>query len=285
MTTAVQFTEACCQHGEGPVWDNRSGRLALVDMLRGDVLFADQSGTVTRRHVGVVAAALRPRASGGWVLAIERGFAFGDAHLTEIDALEPLWTDADIRMNDGACDATGRFFCGSLASDGRPGAGRLYRFGSGGRPEAVLDQVTVSNGLGWSPDGRTAYYVDSATQRIDAFDYDQARGEFTHRRPLAEIAPSDGVPDGLTVDAEGGIWLALHAGGAVRRYRPDGALAAEIEVPVSSPTACTFGGPGLRTLYITTSALGLPPGREPAAGSVFRCEPGVAGLPVHPYRG
>jgi sugar lactone lactonase YvrE len=285
MTTAIQFTEACCQHGEGPVWDGRSGRLALVDMLRGDVLFADQSGAVTRRHVGAVAAALRPRASGGWVLAIERGFAFGDADLTEIDALEPLWTDADVRMNDGACDATGRFFCGSLASDGRPEAGRLYRFGSGGRTEAVLDQVTVSNGLGWSPDGRTAYYIDSVTQRIDAFDYDQARGEFARRRPLAQIAPSDGVPDGLTVDAAGGIWLALHAGGAVRRYLPDGALAAEIEVPVSSPTACTFGGPGLRTLYITTSALGLPPGREPAAGSVFMCEPGVAGLPVHPYRG
>jgi sugar lactone lactonase YvrE len=285
VTTAIQFTEACCEHGEGPVWDGRSGRLALVDMLRGDVLFADQDGAVTRRPVGTVAAALRPRASGGWVIAIERGWAFGDADLTRIHPLEPLWTDAGVRMNDGACDASGRFFCGSLASDGRRGAGRLYRLQAGRPTEVVLDQVSVSNGLGWSPDGGTAYYVDSATQRIDSFDYDQARGEFTHRRPLAEIAPADGVPDGLTVDAEGGIWLALHSGGAVRRYRPDGALADEIEVPVSSPTACTFGGPGLRTLYITTSALGLPPGREPAAGSVFRCEPGVAGLPAHPYRG
>ena len=285
MTTAVPLTEACCEHGEGPVWDGRSGRLALVDMLRGDVLFAGQDGTVIRRHVGSVAAALRPRASGGWVLAIERGFAFGDADLTQIEPLPPLWADTSVRMNDGGCDATGRFFCGSLASDGRPGAGQVYRLAPGREPEAVLDQVTVSNGLGWSPDGRTAYYVDSATQRIDAFDYDQARGELTHRRPLAEIAPADGVPDGLTVDAEGGIWLALHAGGAVRRYLPDGELAGEVEVPVSSPTACTFGGPGLRTLYITTSSLGLPPGREPAAGSVFVCEPGVAGLPAHPYRG
>ena len=145
--------------------------------------------------------------------------------------------------------------------------------------------MTTSNGLGWSPDNRFAYYIDSATQRIDVFDYNLAGGEFAHRRTLVQIPPADGIPDGLTVDADGGIWVALHGGGAVRRYLPTGELDDEIVLPVSSPTACTFGGPGLRLLYITTSSLGLVPGREPAAGSVFVCEPGVIGLPVHGYRG
>jgi sugar lactone lactonase YvrE len=285
VTTAAQVTDACCEHGEGPVWDARSRRLALVDMLRGDVLFVDDAGAVIRRHVASVAAALRPRSSGGWVLGIERGFALADPELTQLQPLEPLWADAGVRMNDGACDAAGRFFCGSLASDGRPRAGRLYRLEAGQHPRATIREVTTSNGLGWSPDNRFAYYIDSATQRVDVFDYNLAEGEFAHRRTLVQIPLGDGIPDGLTVDADGGIWVALHGGGAVRRYLPTGELDDEIVLPVSSPTACTFGGPGLRLLYITTSSLGLVPGREPAAGSVFVCEPGVMGLPVHGYRG
>ena len=150
--------------------------------------------------------------------------------------------------------------------------------------QVVLDGVTVSNGLEWSPDGRLAYYNDTETYCIDVFDYEPGVGP-DQSPPVRRDRPDDGRPDGLTVDAEGGVWVAISGAGVVRRYSPDGALDAEVEVPARKVTACTFGGAGLDQLFITTSRDGLEPGDDPLAGSLFRARPGISGLPVREFAG
>jgi sugar lactone lactonase YvrE len=216
------------------------------------------------------------------VYAVGRGFALDDGFGTPVRTLPELWTTDAVRMNEGGCDPGGRFYCGSMAYAETPGAASLYRLDPDGSVATVLVDLTVSNGLEWSPDGRLAYYVDSATGRIDVMDYAADRG-LTDRRPFVTI--ETGAPDGLTVDAEGGIWVALWGGSAVHRYTPEGALSEVIELPVTQVTACTFGGAGLDELFITTSREGLPPDVEPAAGALFHVRPGIAGRPVRQFAG
>jgi sugar lactone lactonase YvrE len=199
-----QVTGPVAHHGEGPVWSERWGGLRWVDMLAGDVLSPRADGSVDRRHVGSVAAAVRPRVDGGAVIGVERGFALEDPNGT-ITRLADVWSDESVRMNEGGCDPDGRFYCGSMAYDQRPGAASLYRLDPDRSVHLVLDGVTVSNGLEWSPDGSLVYYNDMATGRIAVFDYDTDAG-LTGERVLAHIG---GRPDGLTVDAEGGVWTAL----------------------------------------------------------------------------
>lgn len=280
---AEQVTDPVAYHGEGPVWSERWGGLRWVDMLAGDVLSLTPEGEITRRHVGGVAAAIRPRRQGGAVIGVERGFALesADGALTHLGA---LWADESVRMNEGGCDPEGRFYCGSMAYDKRPRAGALYRLDRDLSVRVVLANVTVSNGLEWSPDGSRAYYVDTPTRRIAVFDYDRDTG-LTAMRPFAEIPPDAGRPDGLTVDEQGFVWVALTGGGAVRRYTPEGALDGVVEVAARKVTACTFGGPRLDQLFITTSREGLEPGIDPLAGSVFRVAAGVVGLPAREFAG
>jgi sugar lactone lactonase YvrE len=280
---AEQVTDPVAYHGEGPVWSERWGGLRWVDMLAGDVLSLVADGAINRRHVGNVAAVLRPRRQGGAVIGVERGFALEDADGT-LTYLDELWTDTRVRMNEGGCDPDGRFYCGSMAYDQRPGAGALYRFDPDGSVRVVLENVTISNGLEWSPDGSRAYYNDTPTQRIDVFDYDGESG-LTGRRPFAEIPAEAGGPDGLTVDEEGGVWVALYGGGAVRCYTPEGVLDEVIEVPAKQVTACAFGGQDHNQLFITTSREGLGGGEDPLAGSLFRSVVGVAGPPIPEFVG
>ena len=280
LIRAAQASDPVAYHGEGPVWAH--GALHWVDMLAGDVLTLSSDGGVGRRHVGSVAAALRPRAGGGFVYALERGFALADDADGPVRRLPEVWSDPSIRMNEGGCDPDGRFYCGSMAYDQRTGAASVYRLGPDATVTTVLTGVTVSNGLEWSPDGSLAYYVDTPTGRVDVFDYDSARG-LTGRRSF--VAVHSGSPDGLTVDAEGGVWVALWRGSAVHRYTPEGVLSDIVELPVTNVTACTFGGPELTDLYITTSREGVPAGGQPLAGSLFTCRPGTSGRPVRPFAG
>jgi sugar lactone lactonase YvrE len=280
VTAAEQVTGPVAHHGEGPIWDEQAGAVRWVDMLAGDVLALDRSGAVSRRHVAAVVAALRPRRAGGFVLAVERGFALASADLREVRALPEVWDDPMVRMNDGGCDPQGRFYCGTMAYDATPGAGRLYQLDAQRRVRVALDDVTVSNGLVWSPDGQKVYYVDTATQRVDTFDFDPRDGAFHDRRIVVEIEPALGGPDGMAIDAEGGLWVALWDGAAVHRYTMDGQLDAVLDLPTPRVTACTFGGPDLADLYITTSRLGLDDS-DPAAGALFVARPGVRGeLPL-----
>ncbi len=276
------MTDPVAHHAEGPVWSDAWGGLRWVDMLAGDVLSFAADGTVRRRHVGRVAAALRPRRTGGAVIAVERGFVLEDAD-GALTPLDPVWSDPGVRMNEGGCDPDGRFWCGSMAYDQAPGAAALYRLDPDGGVATVLRGVTISNGLDWSPDGSLAYYDDTATHRVDVFDYDRDAG-LTARRPFVRL-PDEGNPDGLTVDAEGGVWVALFGSGAVHRYRADGTLDVVVEVPAAQVTACTFGGPRLDHLFVTTSREGLGPDDDPLAGSLFRADVGIAGRPVREFAG
>jgi sugar lactone lactonase YvrE len=283
VTRAEQLTDPVAFHGEGPVWSRSWGGLRFVDMFAGDVLSVADDGATHRSHVGTVAAALRPRRAGGAVIAVERGFVIeqpdGAWH-----ALPEIWSDESVRMNDGGCDPQGRFYCGSMAYGAVAGRGAMYRLDADRSASMVFGGATISNGLDWSVDGRLAYYVDSATGRIDVFDYDPQAG-LTGRRPFVKIAEQVGTPDGLTVDAEDHVWVALYAGSAVHRYRPDGVLDGVVELPVSRVTACTFGGDELDRLYITTSRENLPEDAEPQAGSLFSCTPGVRGRAVVAFAG
>ena len=279
-----QVTDPVAYHGEGPSWWSGWGGLRFVDMLAGDVLSLTTGGNVHRRHFGAVAAALRPRRRGGAVVAVERGFVLEDADGT-LTPLAELWdAGAGLRMNDGGCDPDGRFYCGSMAYDLRPGAGSLYRLDPDGSVRSVLAGVTISNGLDWSPDGSQAYYIDTGTRRVDVFGYHPDSG-LTGRRPFATIAAEDGIPDGLTVDGEGCVWVAIYGGGAVRRYTPGGVLDEVVEVPARNVTACTFGGDGLDELFVTTSREGVKPGEDPLAGSLFRASVGVQGRPARQFDG
>ncbi|WP_342342205.1 SMP-30/gluconolactonase/LRE family protein [Streptomyces agglomeratus] len=278
------MTDPIAYHAEGPVWSPVWGGLRWVDMLAGDVLSLADGGTVTRRHVGDVAAAVRPRRQGGAVIGVERGFALEDADGT-LTHLPTLWDeDRGMRMNEGGCDPDGRFYCGSMAYDKSPGAGTLYRLAPDGSVTVILTGVTISNGLEWSPDGTHAYYNDTPTQQIAVFDYDTESG-LTGRRTFVTVPAEAGRPDGLTVDAQGGVWVALNNGGAVRRYSPAGALDEVIELPARKVTACAFGGPHLDELFITTSRENLEPTEDPLAGSLFRARVDIAGLPAREFAG
>jgi sugar lactone lactonase YvrE len=278
---------AGAQLGECPVWDARSGRLAWVDILASRLHLTDvRTGTTDVTDLPLHVGAIVPRASGGWVAALQDGFwsigSSAPVRLAPAPEASP-----DRRFNDGKCDPAGRFWAGTMAYDERPGAGALYRLEPDARVTRVLDDVGISNGLAWSPDGGTMYYVDSLTRRIDAFSFDVASGAIRDRRVLVTIPPEAGYPDGLTVDAEGGLWVALWRGSALHRY-VDGRLDRVVELPVTKPTNCTFGGENLDELYVTSATKDLTPEErraQPLAGAVLRLRPGVQGLPATAFAG
>jgi sugar lactone lactonase YvrE len=285
VTTAIQVTESCTHHGEGPFWDPRVGRLCLVDMLAGVVVEWDTRGPVVRHPVGTVAAVVRARAQGGYVLGVERGFALASDDFSVVETLPEVFAGDTIRMNDGGCDPQGRFYCGSMAYAMTPGAGTLYRLNADHSVERVLTGVTISNGLQWSRDGTTVYYSDTGTGRVDAFDFDPGTGDFSRRRRFVAIESGVGAPDGLAIDAEDGVWVALWGGGAVHRYDARGRLSEVVDLPVPKVTACAFGGDDGQTLYITTSRDGLASGEQPEAGAIFSTRTGVTGAPQHAFVG
>lgn len=280
MLRAEQVTDAVTYHGEGPCWSPTWGGLRWVDLLAGDLLTLHDDGSVDRLHVGDVAAFVRPRSRGGYVVGLERGIGLAESPDGAPTPQPELWSDPGVRMNEAACDPWGTLYAGSMAYDARPGGARLYRITPGGDVDVVLPDVTISNGLDFSPDGTRAYYDDTATGRTDVFDV--VDRQLTNRRPFAG---GPGLsPDGLTVDAAGNVWVALHGAGRVRCLSPDGAVLTEVEVPVRLTTACALGGPDLRDLYIATSRENLDD-PEPEAGALFRVRVDVPGRPVLPYGG
>jgi len=283
-TTAHHLTTALAEHGEGPVWFADAGQLRFVDMLAGDILTIDGDGAlVERRSVGAVAAAFRPRASGGLVIAVERGFAVLSPE-GELTTLPEVWSDPTVRMNDGACDTQGRFLCGTMAYDAAAGRGSLHRLELDGSTTTVLESLTISNGLAFSPDGSSAVFVDSMTQQVRRYRMPADDGPWHDYDVLVEIDSAVGTPDGLCLDSEGGVWVALWNGSAVHRYSATGELTDIVELPVPQVTACALGGPDGRTLFITTSALGVDRAAQPMAGAVFTTRVTVAGAPVLPSR-
>ncbi|GAA2523643.1 MULTISPECIES: SMP-30/gluconolactonase/LRE family protein [Streptomyces] len=253
--------------GEGPTWDPATGRLLWIDILASRVHTYDPAtGRRTLRRTDQHVGAAKPRAGGGLVLNLRDGVGLLDPDGTF------RWLHREAvpgrRANDAAVAPDGTLWAGTMRYDEATGGGTLSRITGDGTVDTVLDDVTVSNGTGWSPDGRLMYYVDTPTRRIDVFDHDVATGRITGRRPLAEIEEGAGFPDGLTVDADGCVWVALWDGAAVRRYTPAGDLDRVIPLPVPRVTACAFGGAGLSDLYLTTARVGLS-APHPLAGSVL----------------
>jgi len=268
---AEQVTGPLTYHGEGPVWTPEWG-LRFVDMFAGDVCTLRPDGGVDRLHVGTVAAFLRPRRSGGYVVGLERGLGLADdADAPPAEVLD-LPVGEGARMNEGGCDVDGALWAGSMRWDQAPGGGRLFRVDRG--EVEVVDTVTISNGIAFTAE--RGYYADTKARRIDVVD-PVART----RRPWCEV---DGFPDGLTVDAEGRVWVALFGGGRVLCLSPDGEVLDEVRLPVALVTACAFGGDDLRDLYVTTSREDLAD-PEPEAGALFRVRTDVPGTPVLPYAG
>lgn len=279
-----QVTEALCEHAEGPVWVDSWGGLRWVDIFKGDVLHLDSvSQDVSSWHVGEIAAAIRPRSGGGAVVAGESEFLLFDEVGSSNSSRIAVPVGAATRFNDGTCDPSGAFLCGTMRYDEGLGGGSLYSLRPNGTVETVLRGVTISNGFGFSPSGEMAFYVDTPTGRVDCFDWDPSLG-LHNRRPFVTIAPDMGAPDGLCVDSEGGVWLALWGGYAVHRYSPDARLDEVVELPVPQVTACTFGGARLDELYVTTSRYRSASGQG-IAGAVFKADAGIAGLAALPFAG
>ncbi|HEY7047817.1 MAG TPA: SMP-30/gluconolactonase/LRE family protein [Jatrophihabitantaceae bacterium] len=271
--------------GESPVWDADTRTLLWVDILRGEIhryCPADGSDTCTRFDTTIGAVVLRR--GGGLLTAAGLGVALADPDAGALQWLARAGRGD--RMNDAACDPDGRLWAGTLTVEQRPGAAALYRL-DGAALTTVLDDVTVSNGLAWSPDGTTLYYADTPTERVDAFDYDPATGAVSGRRTFVDLHDVPGRPDGLTVDRDGGVWVAMARGGAVRHFDPNGRAAGVIEIGPPMVTNCEFGGPDLSDLYVTTGCVGLGEAdliRYPRAGALLRIpDVGVTGLPANRY--
>lgn len=281
--TATAVVRAGASLGEGPVWDGAREELVWVDIDRGLV---HRWSPARRRdvalEVGREVGCAVPRAGGGLVLALRDGFALlaPGAERPEVVA----WVERDrpdTRMNDGACDGRGRLWAGTMSIAGDTRSAALYRLDPDLRVRRALTGLSISNGVGWSPDGGRMYHVDTPRRRVDVYRFDLDGGVIGGRLAAIQVA---GTPDGLAVDAEGGVWIALWGGGAVQRYDPGGRPAERVELPVSRVTSCCFGDPDLATLYVTSAARGAGPG-EPLAGALFACRPGVAGIPATPFGG
>ncbi|GAA3399082.1 SMP-30/gluconolactonase/LRE family protein [Streptomyces roseoviridis] len=267
--------------GEGPTWDAAGARLIWVDILGSRVHHYDPAtGADRATDVGQHVGAAKPRAGGGLVVNLRDGVGRYDPDGTF------TWLRhhpvPGRRGNDAAVAPDGSLWAGTMRYDEREGGGDLVRLGPDGTATPLLTGVAVSNGIGWSPDRRLAYYVDSPTRRVDTLRVED--GRVVERRPFATVAPDAGFPDGLAVDADGCVWVALWDGGRLHRYTPAGTLDRTVPLPVRRPTACAFGGPGLRDLYVTTARTGLAD-PEPLAGSLLVL-PGMGeGLPATPFAG
>ena len=271
-----------CRLGEGPVWDDRSDELIFIDILAGEVhRFDPARGAHSLHAAGTPVGAAIPRAGGGLALAVRDGFATLDP---ETGAVEPVATieraPGEDRMNDGKADPQGRFWAGTQSEDGGDHAGALYCLDPDGTVRRMLGRVGISNGMAWV--GAEMYYVDTATGGVDVFAFDPDSGELSGRRRVVDV--ERGAPDGMTVDADGCLWVALFGGGAVHRYTPDGRLDGVIELPVSLVTSCTFGGPDLDVLFITSASHRLT-APEPLAGALFSCMPGATGVVADRFAG
>ncbi len=286
MSNVTVAFEVGATLGEGALWDWRSDRLLSVDIPAGHVLISDPADGSTRElRAGQPVSAALLHDDTQLLLAVRDGFTFADVATGELGELVAVEADVpENRMNDAACDAHGRCFAGTMAVDGTRGAGALYRLDPDLSVHNVADDISISNGIGWSPAGDVMYYVDTGTPAIDAFSYDERTGEASERRRLTDTDPMWGAPDGLTMDAEGGIWVAFWGGGAVRRFGPGGALEAVLELPAVRPTKPAFGGAGLERMYVTTARLD---DRAAAVGdlggAILTLDPGVRGTRANAF--
>ena len=283
---------ACVAHtndvlGEVPRWHALENALYWIDALKPAIYRLDPAtGVVESWAPPEKLGSFAPSAGGGLIIAGRNGFALYDPRGGSFERIaDPEDQAAENILNDGRCDSHGRFWAGSMTKTMQRASGKLYRVDHG-HVDARDDGIWVSNGVAWSPDDKTMYFADSHMHTIFAYDYDIATGAIGGRRVFADTKDRSGVPDGASVDTDGFLWVAMFDGACLARYAPDGRLDRTVPMPVSRPTACAFGGPDLRTMYVTTARFRLAPDKlaaEPYAGGLLALDVGVQGLPEPLY--
>ena len=258
--------------GEGPLWSVKEQALYWVDIDGKKIQrFSPATKNYQTFSVPIKVTLLAFRKAGGFICGTENGFYFWDTNTQNLEFISHPETDKkESRFNDGKVDRGGRLWAGTMTAQGASSA--LYRMDGDLSITSMLSNITISNGIGWSPDSRIMYYVDSLRYVIHAFDFDINLGTISQKRPFVQLSTDDGVPDGLTVDSEGYVWCAIYDGWKVMRYNPAGRTAAEIKMPVARPSSCAFGGKNLNELYITTISEGLTAAQkqdQPTAGDLF----------------
>ena len=277
--------------GEGPAWDSRSATLTWVDIHAGSLhVFNPGDGSDRSVNLGEYLGCAAPRLRGGWVLGLRSGFARLDSlgsAAKPVNNPEPHLPGN--RFNDGKCDPAGRFLAGSMDDAEIEASGSLYSLNPDGTVSTLLTGRRISNGLAWSPDYRTFYYIDTPTRVVMAYDYDLVTGKLANPRPAISVPPALGWPDGMTSDREGMLWVAMWAGAKLTRWNPlTGRLVAEISFPAFNVSSCAFGGPDLTDLYVTTARKGMDRDQladYPHSGGLFRIQTDIQGMPTFPFDG
>lgn len=290
---AVCISQAGAALGEGPCWSVAEQALYWVDILN-RTLYRHTPGASPQKQRSwqfdeQISAVVERDNGAGLLVSMRHGFAFFDPVSGALEYIaHPEYHLPENRFNDGKCDRAGRFWAGSMHFEGRQPTGALYRLGCDLRCVRIDSNYTITNGPAWSLDQKSFYHNDSACGRVYVYDFDLSSGELANKRLFLEFSDDDGVPDGMTTDAEGGLWIAHWGAGKLTRHAADGVELDTIALPCSQVTSCVFGGPTLRTMFITTAAAGLNAtqmAREPLAGAVFAVEMAIAGQPPNLFCG
>lgn len=289
-TTAILEIDAKAYLGEGALWHPSEKKLYWINIEGRQLHIFDPQTKHNKtfdlpERIGTVV----PVKNGGVLIALQNGIHFMNPHTGEITFITNPLTDKAIRFNDGKCDPAGRFWVGSMHLKQITGLASLYRMDTDKSVHKMLDNVTISNGIVWSADKTKMYYIDSPLNTVEVFDYDNASGSIGNRKVAVKIPDGIGGPDGMTIDAEGKLWVALWGGHAVGRFDPHtGELLQKVEVPAPNITSCAFGGDGFDTLFITTATQDMSEAdlkKYPLSGGVFSAKPGVKGVPAAFYEG
>ncbi len=288
MNNVELLVDAKAVIGEGPIWDDQQQKLLWVDILGKTIYAYDPlAGSNLRYDVGQFVGTVVPWRANEVMLAVYDGFASYHLETQKLHLIaNPEADKPDNRFNDGKCDPAGRFWAGTMALTSQTDEGALYCMGTDFSVSKKIGGVGISNGITWSLDHKTMYYIDSLAQNVRAYDYDIITGDIGNERVIIEVPREMGIPDGMTIDEEGMLWIAhFHGSRVCRRHPQTGEILQTIHLPVSCITACAFGGKDLDTLYITSAALvsGIP--SEPSAGGLFAIKPGVRGVPAFRFGG
>ena len=287
MAEVQHLLAAANQLGEGPLWHSKEKALYWVD-IEGECFhrFFPGTGNQETYLIGQPIGCLAFRENGGLLMALRDGLGFWDLENQNLEIVtNPEASRENARFNDGKVDRKGRLWAGTIGEDANSA---LYRFGPDGSIHTMETGITISNGIGWSPDDKTMYYTDSAPRLIYSYDFDLPSGQITNQKTFVKVPVTEGFPDGLSVDSEGFIWSAQWDGWRITRYDPDGKVERVIKMPMQRPTSCTFGGDDLDQLYITSAWTGLKESdrrEQPFAGDLFCIQTEIRGQPATDFIG
>jgi sugar lactone lactonase YvrE len=277
------ISEVISDLGEGPIWSADTNSVTWTDITQNTFHTADiDTGKTMSFGVPSMVGAIAHSKEGGYIAATQKGFArIGvDGKYSPLHSFLP----DDMRMNDGKVDPSGRFWAGSMALSFEKGRGSLYVLEKDNSYRSILDDITLSNGMGWSPDAQYFYYIDSVPGVLKRFDYDLHTGHISNPKDLITFDPSSGIPDGMSMSSDGKIIVALWDGGRIEIYEPSGEKVSEITLGVSRPTSCTFAGPNRDILIVSTASQGIDRADEPLAGKILAVTgTGLSGLPTQQY--